>query len=153
MNKIILAMVNEIKSNIKHDLGLYPIRKCEKLVELLLSVYNTYQDDERDGVDYIFAIDNPEDLERCVKGGLSAKEIARIYNGAQSGCVTKWFYFGQNYESAQSIASYSCLIKNLIGWLDEILPYVLAYPYRSQSYQDLYTLCITDYMENNQFVS
>ena len=47
---------------------------------MLLLAYNRWQEDEHSGVDYIFNINNPDDLIDCIKGGLTADEIAKVLN-------------------------------------------------------------------------
>lgn len=150
MENVLKKLVNEIKNNIAHDLRRYPYRNGD-LLKLVLNAYNTYQNEERDGVDYIFDINNLEDLKTCIEGGMTAKEVGWIYEQSHVN-TTPLFYFGVNYEKPKPIANYEALIDNLINWLDDILPCVLAYPYLLKSYEELYKVCITDYMFNNQLV-
>ena len=161
MENVLNKLVAEIKSNIAHDLenylkqyrphaNSYPHFNIE-LLWLVLNAYNTYQEEERDGVDYIFNINNPEDLKCCIEGGMTAKQVAWLYDQSQVN-TTPFFYFGVNYEKPKPIANWEALIINLINWLDNILPCVLAYPYSLKSYEELYTACITNYMINSQLV-
>lgn len=161
MENVLNKLVAEIKSNIAHDLenylkqyrphaNSYPHFNIE-LLWLVLNAYNTYQEEERDGVDYIFNINNPEDLKCCIEGGMTAKQVAWLYDQSQVN-TTPFFYFGVNYEKPKPIANWEALIINLINWLDNILPCVLAYPYSLKSYEELYKACITNYMINSQLV-
>ena len=161
MENVLNKLVAEIKTNIAHDLenylkqyrphaNSYPHFNIE-LLWLVLNAYNTYQEEERDGVDYIFNINNPEDLKCCIEGGMSAKQVAWLYDQSQVN-TTPFFYFGVNYEKPKPIANWEALIINLINWLDNILPCVLAYPYSLKSYEELYKACITNYMINSQLV-
>ena len=147
MENIINKLVTEIKNNIAHDL-----KQCDyHLLGLVLNAYNTYQKEERDGVDYIFDINKPEDLKCCIEGGMTAQEVGWLYEQSQVN-TTSLFYFGTNYQKPKPIANYEELVVNLINWLDNMLPCVLAYPYLLKSYEELYKVCITDYMINNQLV-
>lgn len=150
MENVLNKLVTEIKDNIAHELKRYPYRKCD-LLKLVLDAYNTYQEEERDGVDYIFDINKPEDLKCCVEGGMTAQEVAWLYEQSQVN-TTPFFYFGVNYSKPKPIANYVALMDNLIKWLDNVLPCVLAYPYLLKSYEDLYKVCVTDYMIDNQLV-
>ena len=150
MKNVINKLVEEIKSNIARDLKSYPYINWE-LLKLVLNAYNTYQEEERDGVDYIFDINKQEDLKCCIEGGMTAKEVAWLYEQSQVN-TTPFFYFGVNYQQPKPIANYKALVTNLINWLDDILPCVLAYPYLLKSYEELYRVCVTDYMINNQLV-
>ena len=150
MENVLNNLVKEIKNNIVHALKQYPDRNGE-LLKLVLNAYNTYQEEERDGVDYIFDINKPEDLKSCIEGGMSAKDVSWLYNQSQVN-TTPLFYFGVNYEKPKPIANYDALVVDLINWLDDVLPCVLAYPYLHKSFEKLYTLYITDYMINNKLV-
>ena len=161
MENVLNNLVAEIKSNIAHDLenylkqyrphaNSYPHFNIE-LLWLVLNAYNTYQEEERDGVDYIFNINNPEDLKCCIEGGMTARQVAWLYDQSQVN-TTPFFYFGVNHEKPKPIANWEALIINLINWLDNILPCVLAYPYSLKSYEELYKACITNYMINSQLV-
>lgn len=147
MENVLNKLVAEITSNIAHDL-----KHCDyQLLELVLDAYNTYQEEERDGVDYIFNINKPEDLKCCIEGGMTAQEVAWVYNQSQVN-TTPLFYFGIKYQKPKPIETYDVLVNKLIKWLDNVLPCVLAYPYILKSYEELYKVCITDYMINNQLV-
>ena len=150
MENVIKSLVAEIKRNIVCDLHQY-LDYDGELLKLVLDAYNTYQNEERDGVDYIFDINNPDDLQCCIAGGMTAKEVAWLYEQSQVN-TTPFFYFGVNYQQPKPIANYKALVTNLINWLDEILPCVLAYSYLIKSYEKLYKVCVTDYMINNQLV-
>ena len=64
------------------------------IFNLVLDVYNKYQENERDGVDYIFDINKKEDLIACIKGGLTARMIQELVNNLDNG-FTQYFYFGR----------------------------------------------------------
>ena len=150
MENVLNKLVAEIKSNIAHDL-----KQCldhnGELLKLVLDAYNTYQEEEQDGLYYIFDINKPEDLKSCIENGMTAQEVAWLYDQSQVNTTT-FFYFGVNFEKPKPIANYDALVVNLINWLDNILPCVLAYPYLLKSYEELYKVCVTDYMINNQLV-
>ena len=150
MENVFKSLVAEIKRNIVCDLHQY-LGYDGKLLKLVLDAYNTYQKEEREGVDYIFDINNPDDLQCCIAGGMTAKEVAWLYEQSQVN-TTPFFYFGVNYQQPKPIVNYKALVTNLINWLDEILPCVLAYSYLIKSYEKLYKVCVTDYMINNQLV-
>jgi hypothetical protein len=94
---------------------------------LVLDVYNKYQESERDGVDYIFDINKKEDLIACIKGGLTARMIQELVNNLDDG-FTQYFYFGCNYPTPIPI-KFRDLKTNLYNYLDEIVDYIIAYPF------------------------
>ena len=122
MNKEIKSLAESIKNAVICDL-----LTNQDALEIVLDTYNTYQEEERDGVDYIFNIESADDLKCCVDGGLTAQEISDIWRGYLTN-TTKYFYFGCNYQKPTPIITYKELITNLINWLDDVLPCVLSYP-------------------------
>ena len=139
MEKEINALVENIKKSIISDLKAYPF-KNQDVLEMVLAAYNTYQEEERDGVDYIFDIDNTEDLKCCVDGGQTAQEVCELWHNSQMN-TTKYFYFGCNHQKPEPIRNYAELVGNLIHWLDEVLPCVIAYPF---VYRVLYEHYVTN---------
>ena len=150
MKDVINKLVEEIKSNIARDLTSSPYINWE-LLKLVLNAYNTYQEEERDGVDYIFDINKPDDLKRCIEGGMTAQDIAWLYEQSQKDTMS-FFYFGINYQKPKPIANYETLVADLINWLDYILPCMLAYSHQCKDYEYLYQVCITNQMICNQLV-
>jgi hypothetical protein len=140
MKKAIETMVESIKKSIIRDI--YGVNG-DKVMKMIMRAYNDYQEDERDGVDYIFDINNTDDLKCCIDGGMTAKEIGQLYLGSHKDHLPL-FHFGCNYPTPQPIKSWLDLRINMIAWLDDLLPYVLAYPYAFQSYRDVYTAYVTD---------
>lgn len=107
------------------------------LLDKVLKAYNRWNEDERDGVDYIFDIHKKEDLVACVNGGLTAKDIVYLYDGS-----TRFFLFGCNHTTPQAL-SHNDLINILYDNLDKVIDNIIAYPY-VESYREIYTLFITD---------
>ena len=143
MKKAINTMVEGIKKSIIRDLNDVYSVKGNKVLNMLLKAYNDFQESERDGVDYIFDIDNTDDLKCCIDGGMTAKEIGGLWLGSQSKHL-QYFYFGCKHPKAEPINTWLELRMNLVAWLDELLPNVVAYPYTYQSYRDVYTTYVTD---------
>lgn len=113
--------------------------KCPQFRQMLLKAYNRYQEDERDGVDYIFNINNQDDLIACVKGGLTAYEITD-FNSKFNTPIH--FLFDCNHK--EMIPMYTDNIINaILSVLDEIIDNVLAYPWVDE-YRAVYTHYITN---------
>jgi hypothetical protein len=111
------------------------------IFNLVLDVYNEYQENERDGVDYIFDLNNKEDLNVCIKGGLTARMIQKLVDNLDDG-FTQYFYFGCNYPTPISI-KFKDLKTNLYNYLDELVDYIIAYPFEGAC-RKLYTILITN---------
>ena len=122
MKKAINTMVEGIKKSIISDTRDVYSEKGDKVLKMLLKAYNDFQESERDGVDYIFDINNTDDLKCCIDGGMT-------------GC---------NHPKAEPINTWLELRMNLVAWLDELIPNVLAYPYAYESYRNIYTAYVTD---------
>lgn len=118
----------------------------ETALNVVLRAYNTFQESERDGVDYIFNIDRKEDLSCCIEGGMTADEIAHIVNESQE--KTKYFYFGENHPVAELIASETQLVANLVAWLDDIIPVVMENVMFYESYRDFYAYFVSNLFDN-----
>ena len=143
MEKAIKTMVEGVKKSIIRDLNDVYSDKGYKVLIMLLKAYNDFQESERDGVDYIFDINNTDDLKCCIDGGMTAQKICGLFLGSQSKHL-QYYYFGRNHPQPQPINTLKELRMNLVEWLDELLPNVLAYPYGYQSYRDVYTAYVTD---------
>jgi hypothetical protein len=140
MKKFFRPIINEVKNNIIRDMRDVNSPKGYETLKIVLAAYNLFQEEERDGVDYIFDINNVDDLKCCIDGGMTAKEIGGLYLGSHNNHLP-YFYFGCNYPQPLPINTWDELRMDLVAWLDELLPYVIAYP---QTYKDLYQIYITD---------
>ena len=125
-------VIAEVERQIIRDLD----EGSERVFKMVLKAYNDYQESERDGVDYIFNINDQEDLKCCVEGGLTAKEIARVYESQAN--ATGYFFFGQNHQTPFVLPTREAVRQHLIKWLDELLNDLVRQPYVHESYTDLY---------------
>ena len=145
MEKTIYTLVQKIAEAIKKDIDFESnnVEAKDTALMTLLAAYNRYQEDERDGVDYIFNIEDKQDLMDCIKGGMTAQQLASL-------CVrcekydSKYFFFGVNHETPEVIPKNG--IKSLL--LDEMeyfLYAVIGYPW-IEEYRIIYMAWVTDYM-------
>ena len=126
MEELIKKLAKRIKENFKED-------RC-----LIFKAYNRMQEDEFESVDYIFDLNNKDNLIDCIKGGLTAKEIASLYQLCESG----YFYFGCNHEKPYSLTSTELRIQ-LFNSIEDIVKFMLAYPFVDE-YRELYTKYVTN---------
>ena len=113
----------------------------------LIGVYNTYQEEERDGVDYIFDFQNKEDLCTCIKGGLTAEELAELvimFQNDNSEDYTPNFLFGCNRESPYLLTR-SVLISSLALYANDIVDCMLQDPFCYD--KDIYYKILTYHVE------
>ena len=88
-----------------------------QMIQRLIDVYNTYQEEERDGVDYIFDFQNKEDLTTCIQGGLTAEELAELvikFHNDDSEYYTPNLLFGCNHVSPY-LLTHSILKSSLLS--------------------------------------
>lgn len=143
-NSVLTDLLIELANNIQNSLEKLYTEEGDNMLFAVLQAYNTYQEEERDGVDYIFNINDAEDLKCCIDGGMTAKEIHALYESYNRNGVP-YFYFGVNHTKPKVISSISALCRNLITFLPDVLPYVLAYP-NVDGYRELYALCMSEHM-------
>jgi len=145
-------LIEVMYEDLASELQLYTGSKLDDLMTLVLNAYNYYEENERDGVDYLFYINNTDDVKCCIEGGMTTKEIAEVYNEYKDGRNTGYFFFGQNYDRAKPIKTRDELIDLLIGTLHDVLLRVVCYPYSSEAHKALYRYCVTDYMIDNGMI-
>ena len=119
--------------------------KDEETISLIFDCNNDYQESQRGGVDYIFDLNNQEDLRCCVEGGLTWKEIAKMEE--IDICGRNPYFFGVNHEQPRQIKSMDELIGELIMWVEEIVRDVMNTPYAYGSYSQLYTKYVSCNLE------
>ena len=143
MKKAIETMVQKVSNAIINDTRNVFSVEGDMVLKMVLAAYNDFQESERDGVDYIFDIENTDDLKCCIDGGMTAKEISGLYLGSHSRHL-RYFYFGCNHPTAEPIANWETLRQQLVSWLPDLIPNVLAYPFAYESYKELYVRYVTD---------
>jgi len=109
--------------------------------DLLFAAYNRWQEDERDGVDYIFDVEKPEDVICCLQGGLTIEQLHSILDAKETDGI-QYFYFGCNYPTPTLITQEK-LIGILKSFADDIVMYAIAYP-SVEEYKAIYELFITE---------
>lgn len=67
-------------------------------VMIALDAYNRFEEEERDGVDYIFHIRSRNDIATCVNGGMTARDIHDLVEKD-----TEMFMFGENHPTPERV--------------------------------------------------
>lgn len=117
-------------------------KKIESIL-LFLKAYNRFQEDERDGADYIFNLNEKDDLMICIDGGLKLNDIVSL---AQQKAT--YFMFGVNHTEPLPIKTMEELASILYAHANEVVTYALAYVTRCEEYQALYEEYVTSRIEN-----
>ena len=115
------------------------------MINRLVGVYNTYQEEEREGVGYICDLRNKEDLRTCMESGLTAEEIAELvaksFDKSDKNYTTKFLC---GYES-NHLLMHSALKDTIISNATEIVEHMLKHPFCYD--QDIYSKILTDHVE------
>lgn len=143
MKTAIKTMVQKISDAIINDTRNVYSTEGDIVLKMVLAAYNDFQESERDGVDCICDIENPDDLKCCINGGMTTQEISGLWLGSQSQHL-RYFFFGCNYPTPKPIPNWESLRQILISWLPDVIANVLAYPFAYESYKVLYTRYVTD---------
>lgn len=143
MKKTIRTLVMGISKAIERDLINLNTNDGMKVFKMLFEAYNDYQESERDGVDYIFNIENGEDVTCCINGGMTIEEVSKLWQNSQR-TKCKYFLYDYNYNGSKAFANLEEVVCNLITWIDDVVTDVVAYPYSYDSYKELYRWYITD---------
>lgn len=133
-------LVESITTEIGKDML---ISKKKDMIMLFLKAYNRFQEDERDGADYIFNLNEKDDLMICIDWGLKLNDIALL---AQQ--KTTCIMFGVNHTEPLPIKTMEQLASILYAHANEVVTYALAYVTRCEEYQALYEEYVTSRIEN-----
>ena len=141
---------NQLQLSMKYvDL---PLKPC-------LDFYNAYQESERDGVDYIFDLENKDDVAVLLANCENMKEFRKLINSGQRFCFS-----GVNYPSPEFVNEndiFECIryyAFDLAAWMlcfPQFCPKIITHKCL-KPYNDLYNLVFPKcnmwdwwYQENN----
>lgn len=158
LNETPLALIEAVSNAIADDLMNSNAEKRNELLTKLLKAKNVYESDERDGIDYIYDINNSEDLRLLLKNDfLSAKEISAIWVAYSNGAYTPYFYFEYDYSNMTTkanivqIESLDDICNILLGNIEDVVKNIIAYPYAVKSYENLYIEYVTNIILDDNF--
>lgn len=119
-----------IKKNVEND-----IRKTGDL-SVILDAYNRMQEDEYDGINYIFNLSKQKDLQYLVeKDMIDACAITFVINNPHLYPNRLFTFDGEKNKGMSGIESIECL---LLGNLEHLIPFVLMYCCRCEEYNAFY---------------
>ena len=123
-----------------------------KNLNMLLAAYNEWQEDEKDGANYIFDINNDKDLKFVVdRGLLSAQGIAFVVDK----CETGLFQFsGNDPDAGVRGIDIEELKKTLTNTSNTFIRYVIMYAVRcgsNSAYANVYEEYIVPVLERGIF--
>lgn len=127
------TLIDEVKRGMANDVVIW---------QMMLDVYNRYQEDERDGVDYIFDLNKQEDLVTLVKGGMTYSDICYVKSNSIPQGNSVFIHFGCNYPKPFNLTT-DVITNNIIDSLNELIDEIVAYPW-VEEYRKVYTFFITN---------
>lgn len=110
---------------------------------LLLDLYNTYQEDERNGVDYLFCLSKTDDVICCLKGGLALTELSDLVIENEDPQKTTLFYFGENHTQNIHLLTIKEFEAQLHGYVEEMAEAIVTYPW-VEAYKYFYTKFVSN---------
>ena len=147
--EILINFMNEMKKEITEKLS-NPLENYE-FFKSVLGAYNRWNEDEKDGNRYIFNINDAEDVKCCIDGGLTIKEIAKLYDDSQ--CNTSgYFFFGHDIETPLPFADIEGCALYLTKMCDEFLPYVLCSVGYCSEYKILWDELVANVIANSDLI-
>lgn len=120
------------------------IEDYDTIKDDLLASYNFYQEEERDGRDYIFDIENKKDV---MGTDLTMREINDIYNEYKEN-KTKYFIFDEHV--GVKLYDYDELKSQIVSYLDEIIEHIFCYHDSCESHKKLFDRYIYETIISNK---
>ena len=111
------------------------------ILTTLFDAYNRYQEDERDSVDYIFNLENKDDIFACLNGGMTTNELQQLFSYKEKN-DTCYFMFGANYPQPHLLTKEN-VVNIILNNLKDIVKCIIAYPF-VEEYQDIFEYYISD---------
>ena len=117
-----------------------------ELIKSYVTAYNTYQENEKDGVDYLFDLYDTDDINTCFKGGLTPSEqydMFKLFDNSIK--ATKFFMFGINHQKP-NIMGVNGLELQLTAYATDVIEHMLLFPhcYDREFYYQIFTKNLVD---------
>ena len=141
MHEALKNVLNVVQKSIGRDLA------NGKNINLCLEAYNYWREEERDGINYIFNIDNADDLKYLVDNGMiTASGIAYVMKQE-----THLFTFEGDTDAGMRFISMEELVEKLFVNATDYMAYAIMYVGRcgeDSPYAKIYEEYVTTYIED-----
>lgn len=117
------------------------VRDYDKFSDELLKSYNFYQEEERDGADYIFDLTNKKEV---METDLSMSEIVKLY------CEEGLPYFLCNANGVKKLHKPQEIKSQILGSIVEIAEHIICYHEHCESHKYFYDKYIYETIMNNK---
>ena len=131
MKKFVEEIVRKFEENLYYAFN----TENETYIKDFLDIHNTYQENNHDCIDYIYDMNNKEDLASCVKGGMTIENIVNLYNTKK----TQYFLLPLTETYTTQSMSVDMLLSTIFAYREEIVRDMLLFPhqYKNEMYQDI----------------
>lgn len=146
-NTIIKVVNKDIVNKIKEYFN------SNKSFEIFIKAYNRLQQDHiNEAADYIFNLEDNEDVKKALDRGLNVSLLAYAWNlggsDVPNGNYTRYFFY--NHITQLKVLTPKQLEEQLLNTMEEIVDNVMAYPY-DEEYRAIYKLFITPIVEEKLY--
>jgi negative regulator of genetic competence, sporulation and motility len=131
MKKFVEEIVRKFEENLYYAFN----TENETYIKDFIDIHNTYQENNHDCIDYIYDMNNKEDLASCVKGGMTIENIVNLYNTKK----TQYFLLPLTETYTTQSMSADMLLSTIFAYREEIVRDMLLFPhqYKNEMYQDI----------------
>ena len=139
VNKVVNNFASAIEENVISAKSIN-----DDIIKNVLKAYNGYCENERNGIDYLFDINNNDDIKCVIDGGLGAADLAKLYlNNGHRNNYTQYFFYDCNNNTPRNVVNLVELKVVLTSMLREIVVCMFKYPYL-ECYKPLYEACVVN---------
>lgn len=139
MINLLEKLIEKLSADIKFDI----IRGDKDTIAMMLDAYNDYQESERDGVDYIFDLENKDEIISLLKQGMTLDELSELMCGFREKKHAKYFFFGCNHIKPEPIKDEKQLT-SILSDTEYVVADIIKYPYAYKSYENVYKEYVTN---------
>ena len=141
--KLIKLVSNAIVEDLKDNSS--SVLDVDDIIDTMLEAYNMWQEDTHDGVDYIFNINNKDDviylLQNCKN--IQVRDISSLYINQYNNNGTPYFRYGQNYEyHPKVLMSMKQLKTQLIDNTEWVITHLFLFANNTDTYHKIFNMYI-----------
>ncbi len=141
--KLIKLVSNAIVEDLKDNSG--SVLDVDDIIDTMLEAYNMWQEDTHDGVDYIFNINNKDDVIYLLQNdkNIQVRDISSLYINQYNNNGTPYFRYGQNYEyHPKVLMSMKQLKTQLIDNAEWVITHLFLFANNTDTYHKIFNMYI-----------
>lgn len=141
--KLIKLVSNAIVEDLKDNSS--SVLYVDDIIDTMLKAYNMWQEDTHDGVDYIFNINNKDDVIYLLQNdkNIQVRDISSLYINQYNNNGTPYFRYGQNYEyHPKVLMSMKQLKTQLIDNAEWVITHLFLFANNTDTYHKIFNMYI-----------